>query len=208
MAWKPDYVTLAEFKNFVNVPDDDTADDVEFAMFITAASRNVDKRTRRQFGNTGTAQDRYYTPQWDVATGRWLVEVDDIQNVAGLTVAIDPTRDQTFSTLVTSYTLEPRNAAVDGKPYESILLPAALSTCLTTADVIKVHSIFGWNTAPAAVPLATKLQAARYSGRRHSPFGVVGSPNDQSGGEIALTAKLDPDVVMSLLPYVRTWWAR
>jgi hypothetical protein len=42
MAWDIDYATLAVFKNYVKVPLDDTEDDVELALALTAASRAVD----------------------------------------------------------------------------------------------------------------------------------------------------------------------
>jgi hypothetical protein len=56
---------------------------------------------------------------------------------------------------------------------------------------------------PSAVKQACLIQASRFFTRRYAPFGVAGSP--ESGSEMRLLAKVDPDVAVILGPYV-TWW--
>jgi hypothetical protein len=48
------------------------------------------------------------------------------------------------------------------------------------------------------------LQASRLDFRRVAPAGVAGSP--ETGSEVRLLARVDPDVAVSLKDYIR-WWA-
>jgi len=54
---------------------------------------------------------------------------------------------------------------------------------------------------PTTVKQATLLQASRVFARREAPFGVAGSPD--MGSELRLLEKVDPDVAVMLVPYVR-----
>jgi hypothetical protein len=60
---------------------------------------------------------------------------------------------------------------------------------------------------PPSIPAALLLQASRLNKRRDSPFGIAGSPSAQGAGEVRLLARLDPDFITTLKPYVRKWWA-
>jgi hypothetical protein len=64
---------------------------------------------------------------------------------------------------------------------------------------VKVTALWGWTAVPVAVKQATLLQASRFFSRRHSPYGVAGSP--ELGSEIRLLARVDPDVGVSLRDY-------
>jgi hypothetical protein len=200
MAWAPDYCTSAELKSFLRIEEDDTVDDAQVALAVTAASRGIDLHTRRQFGNTGTAQDRYYTASWDRRRSRWTVAIDDLMTVAGLTVAYDVDDDATYSAVIDSYQLKDVNAAVEGRPWTKIVvhpgssvLPGALE------DGVEVHAVFGWTSVPTTIKEACLLQASRLVSRRDSPYGVAGSP--EAGSEIRLLSKLDPDVALMVKSY-------
>lgn len=198
MAWAPDYVTSAELKQYVSVGD--TADDVFIAAWVTTVSRNVDDFCNRQFGQVDSAEDRYYTPAYDRHEGCWFVEIDDLQDTTGFTVAdSDGTAVPVHTSTVDGYQLLPRNASAKGKPYERLRLD-------TDTGEITANGLWGWSAVPAAVKTGLFLQGARLAQRRSSPFGISGSP--QAQGEIRLLAQLDPDFRTSLKPLIRNWWVR
>jgi hypothetical protein len=206
MAWDIDYATLDVLKNYVKVPLDDTEDDVELALALTAASRAVDRACFRQFGKSDASEDRYFTAQWDRILCAWIIRIDDITDTAGLTVAYDSARDGTYGTSITPFRLLPRNAAAKQRPYEEIQILRTSSGTPSDADgAVRVHGTFGWSTVPATVTQATLLQASRFASRRDSPYGIAGSPD--TGAELRLLAKVDVDVAVMLRPYRRIWGA-
>lgn len=189
MTWAPDYVTAALLKSYLRIGD--AVDDAFIALWITTVSRNVDDFTHRQFGKA-TLEARTYSSVWDRRAGVYVAEIDDLQDLTGLSITAG-------GNLLTAsdYTLHPRNNAVLGKPYLRIHTSAGGDLVPTAA--------WGWNAVPAAVSTGLLLQAARLAARRDSPFGVAGSPSE--GSEIRLLAQLDPDFRTSLKPLVRDWWA-
>lgn len=189
MTWAPDYVTVALLKSYLRI--DDTVDDAFIALWITTASRNVDDFTHRQFGKT-TLEARTYPSVWDRRAGVYVAEVDDLQDLTGLSITAG-------STVLTTdgYDLRPLNNAQMGKPYERLHSAVGGDLAMT--------AVWGWSAVPAAVSTGLLLQAARLAARRDSPFGVAGSPSE--GSEIRLLAQLDPDFKTSLKPLVRNWWA-
>jgi hypothetical protein len=199
MVWKPDYCTLVEAKAYVKV--EDTDDDTQFALAVTAASRAIDDETERQFGQTAGTEARRYDARWDKRRTRWLVDVDDIQDVTGLAVAV-------AAGAVTPFDLLPLNAALTGKPYERLLIKpeSANQPTGTEEGEVTVTAKYGWNAVPVTIKLATLLQISRWHSRRDAPFGVAGSPDQ--GSEIRLLARVDPDVKVMLRGYYRWWGAR
>lgn len=192
MTWAPDYSDVATVRSYIRSGLDSDSD-AFIASWITATSRNVDDFCGRQFGNTGTLQARVYDPVFDRALGKQVYEIDDVQNLTGMTVATGATVQA-----ATGFTLWPRNAVANGMPYTQLRTSAFSGTITATA-------VWGWTTVPAAAPTGLLLQAARLAKRRDSPFGVAGSPTD--GSELRLLAQLDPDFKTTLKPYMRTWWA-
>lgn len=190
MTWKPDYVTLAELKAYLHISHPN--DDAFLQTWITTVSGNVNDHCGRQFGQVDAPEVRYYAPSYDRHHGAWFVDVDDVQDVTGMTVIAEN------GAAVTGYTLLPRNAAAEGRPYERLKLPTATGEVAASAR-------WGWTTVPAAVSTGMFLQSARLAARRDSPFGIAGSPSE--GSEIRLLAQLDPDFRTSLKPLRRNWWA-
>lgn len=198
MGWAPDYVTRDELKAFVRIDDD--LDDAQLDLAIASASRAVDRCCRRQFG--AAPGPRYYTAKLDPVLNRMAIEIDDLMTADALHVHVDPDGDETFPTEVTSYTLRPRNGPADGRPWTQIVIGRAASTTFPDVpDAVRVTGQFGWDAVPATVKEATSLQASRLIARRDAPFGVAGSP--QTGSELRLLAKVDPDVEVLLAPYRR-----
>jgi hypothetical protein len=190
VSWAPDYTDVTTVRSYIR-SGLDADNDAFIASWITATSRNVDDFCGRQFGNTGTAQARVYSGTYDQSLRQTVYEIDDIQNITGLTVTAG-------NQAQTSYTLWPPNAPQKGKPYTQ------LRTSAFSGDVT-MSGVWGWTAIPAAAVTGLLLQAARLAKRRDSPFGVAGSPQD--GSELRLLAQLDPDFRTTLTPLRRDWWA-
>jgi hypothetical protein len=190
MAWKPDYVTLAEANAFLRVGD--ALDDAQVAGWITSASRAIDSRCNRQFGQLAAPAARTYdrAPYYDPTTGLWTLEIDDVQDLTAATV-----NGTAFAS--SGAVMLPRNAPADGKPWTRIgfvVWPTPPYPGVPQPNVLVMR--WGWTAVPAQVPMACKLQINRWSVRRDSPLGVAGSPDQ--GSELRLLSKLDPDVSTTL----------
>src|ERR1700746_1551919 len=112
MAWQPDYCTVAELKSFLRIPDSD--DDTQIAIAITAASRAIDTYCNRQVGQVAAPEARIYTAEWIKDEYLYVVEMDDCQNISGMTVMVDTVVPLTFNQAITSFRLFPFNASQKG----------------------------------------------------------------------------------------------
>ena len=197
MAWAPDYVLASDLKSYVRITD--TVDDAQIALAVTAASRAVDRCTNRQFGLVAAPEARVYTARWDKDRCRYVIEIDDLMTVTGLTVTGEAGTIDVFAK-------QPSNAAVEGRPWTRLVVDPTSATLPTLKeDGVTVTARYGWSAVPVAVQQATLLQASRLFTRRQAPFGVAGSP--ELGSELRLLAKVDPDVAVVLGPYTRWWGA-
>lgn len=190
MPWKPDYLTLAEGKVFLRVSD--ALDDAEIGNWITAASRAIDARCNRQFGQLSVAVARVYRRPavWDPVTGLWIREIDDLQDLTGLTV-------DGVAYASSGSVLLPDNAPADGRPWTALGFADQPDVSYAgSPESMVVVGRWGWTTFPTQVVAAAKLQINRWHSRRDSPYGVAGSPS--TGSEVRLLAKLDPDVAVTL----------
>lgn len=195
MPWKPDYITLAAGKDFLRVAD--VLDDVEIAVWITAASRAIDKRCNRQFGSISTPAARVYRRPavWDPVSGMWIRQIDDLQTVTGLTV-------NGVAYASSGAVLLPDNAPADGVPWTALGFADQPEQSYQGVPVaMTAIAQWGWTTVPAQVVAAVKLQLNRWNARRDSALGVAGSPDN--GSEVRLLEKLDPDVAVSLSGLIR-----
>lgn len=195
MGWAPDYVTTTELADYLDA--DKVADQVSLQMAISAASRSVDKYCRRQFGQVPGAVVRYYTARWCSSRSLWVVDIDDLMVSVGINVVIrNDTGD--YDSVPTGWTLYPFNALRDGFPFTELALDD--TTHITDVEGnVKIFAQFGWDATPTPVRQATLMQASRLWKRRDAPFGIAGSP--ESGSEMRLLSKLDPDVEHSLKPF-------
>lgn len=182
MPWAPDYISDEEAADFVRAPGVGLD---ELATWCTAASTAINKRCNRQFGKVDTLTERTYRRPavWSSALGLYLVEVDDVQDVTGMTVGGTAYADS-------GAVLLPDDAPERGRPYERLGFESR-----PTSPMVAV-ALWGWTAVPAGVVGAAKLQVSRWSSRRDSPYGVAGSPTD--GSEIRLLSRLDPDVATTL----------
>lgn len=187
MPWAPDYATAVELAEYLRI--EDTADDVQLSLALSAASRAVDETCNRQFGSVASSA-RSYVPWWNSRRRLWVVDIDDMPD--------EPTSFTVDGAEVTPI-LWPVNAAAEGRPYTSAGFAARPSS--ESAAVVDVTASWGWSDVPETIKAATLIQASRFNFRRDSPAGVAGSPDQ--GAEVRLLARVDPDVAVMLRPYVR-----
>lgn len=191
MAWRPSYCTAAELRTFVRVPD--AVDDAQLSLAAAAASRAIDRHCLRQFGKTDAPATRVYgAPEPFLLGGRSVWAIDDLMSDTGLAVTFQ-------GGAVADVLLWPYNAPADGRPWTHLLLPRAYPAVDDRLEV--AADVWGWTAVPDAVKEAALLQGSRLDFRRDAPAGVAGSP--ESGSEIRLLARLDPDVAVSLGDYRR-----
>jgi hypothetical protein len=190
VTWAPDYISATDVAAYLRV--DDAVDNAEFGIWATAASRAIDKRCNRQFGQEAAPVARTYrrTPFYDTTTGMWVLEIDDVQTSTGLLV-----NGTAYAS--SGATLLPDNAPGDGRPWERIgfvswPIPSYPGSPITNVLTAR----WGWSAFPSQVIGAAKLQCSRWNARRDSPYGIAGSPD--TGSEMRLLAKLDPDVATTL----------
>lgn len=196
MTWKPDYLTLALAKRFERIGDE--IDDSELAAYISASSRVIDDYCNRQFGQLDAAAEWSYVPYYDPERGRWICRVDDITDTTGLIVKVNG------ATLTAGmYALEPSRAVSQGRACTRVVigLDATAQPNGDGTEEVAITCRWGWLTQPAQVGMACRLQVSRFAARRESPYGIAGSPD--TGGEMRLLARVDPDVAVSLRGLVR-----
>lgn len=192
MAWEPDYVTVDDLADDVGITDaDQVTDDTDrLSRAIASASRAIDTACRRQFGLVAAVEARKYRAVKSGLYGGWFVYCDDLMTLDGLLVdgvAPAPTPD-----------VWPLRAGPLGRPWERMAVPSS--------GVHEITARWGWTAVPETIEAATLLQANRFFKRTDAPFGVAGSP--ESGSEMRLLAKVDPDVDVMLRRYKRTAGAR
>lgn len=194
MAWAPDYITSAELKNELNI--NDALDDVWVDLVVTAASRAIDRHTRRQFGVLDAPATRQCGPAtYRAELDQWIVPIPDLMTDDGLLVEMG-------GVTIAGAELQPVDAADDGRPWTRLALAEASSVVWPTrARRVAVTARWGWSAVPATISAAALLQAQRFYARRDSPYGVAGSPD--LGSELRLLAKVDADVAVMLAEYVR-----
>lgn len=196
MAWAPSYVTAADLRSYRRLGD--TGDDVELSLAAGSASRAIDEATGRQFGKTDSVETRTYDAGWSDRLGLYVVEIDDIQTLAGLVVTVS---GQSVPT-VSGYRLYPRDADKRRRPWERLALRAVTPDPLGSGlGEVSVTATFGWTEVPDDIKNATLLQASRFFADRNMPHGIAGSP--ELGNEMRLLAKVHPDVEVMLAPYCR-----
>lgn len=192
-----EYITRVAFKKTLSLSNETFADD-DIDLSLESSSRALDGLCKRRFyADADAAQIRYYRP-----INRELVRIDDLVTLT--TLASDPGGDGTYEetwTLNTDFTLEPDNAAADGKPYE-LIRRHPRGNYLFVPDyprTVKVTGKFGWSAVPPAIKEATTLLTSKLLQRkREHPMGVVIS------AETAIRiASGDPDVFLLIKPFIR-----
>ena len=192
MAITNGYITLAQFKSFTAVGDND---DTALEITIESASRAIDNFTGRHFYQDAGGV-RVYTPdEWD------RLEVDDIYNTTSLALAQDTTGDGTFDTtwtITTDFLMHPPNPR-PGWPYTAIVLSRTGSRYFEGyPNEIELTANYGWSAVPEEVRHACLIQTNRFWHRRNSPEGVAGF---SEFGVARISKLLDPDAQVLLDPF-------
>lgn len=190
MPWKPDYITAAEFNGWAR--NSDTVDDVETALWITAASRAVDEHCKRQFGQMGAVTARVYrrAPWWDAERCLWIMDIDDVQDTAGMLI-------NGVALASAGAVLLPDNAPGEGVPYTMLgWATDAYASPWPAAGYMTHTARWGWSAVPSQVKAVTRLQTNRFTSRRDSPYGTTEAPD--GAAPLRLAARLDPDLAVAL----------
>lgn len=195
MAWAPDYVTTQQLASYLRIGD--SADNVELALAVSGASRDVDKMCNRQFGASASTEERTFETHWLGRLAQYEARIDDVMTDVGLVVTVS-------GATTTSFSLRPVNAANYSRPWERIRTTSATPPATGSGPyTILVEATWGWTAVPDAIQKATLLQAARLYRRKSAVFGVAGSP--EFGSELRLLDKIDPDAAMICREYRRDW---
>lgn len=192
MVWAPDYLNFELTKKYMNIQHEE--DDPFIESWITTVSRNVDDFCNRQFGQVDSLEERTYQPVWFADLCKTIIEIDDLEDVTGFEL-FDSDGNE-----ITDYEFGPENAVKKGKVFTEVSVDTRYYSKMTA------NGLWGRSTVPSSVVTAGYIQAKRVGARRSSPLGVAGSPN--TGSEIRLLAKLDPDFQIALKPFVRNWYLR
>ena len=189
-----EYITSAELKTAIDLTGETFADD-DIVGAIAAASKSVEKITRRRFWKDADATSvRYYSPR-----SSSLVEIDDLVD---LTEFATGPGDNTFGaawTENTDFRLAPLNAAADGRPWKHV--KTVVQSLTVGIATVRVTGQFGWDAVPDEVVEATTILASRFLRRaKDAPFGAL---NMGFEGVVARVTRTDPDVCNLLYPLTR-----
>lgn len=198
MSWKPSYASVPEMREWLAINNVANTDhDNLLRRKLAAASRAVDGSCGRQFGKVETAVTRSFDMRWSRTWCVYVAEITDIMDLTGLVVSVNGT-----TLTADQYSLRDRNAPADGKPYTYVMLTGGVSSTTYPLDML---GLWGWSpTWPEAVTEATLLQASRLNIRTGSPYGIAGGSD--SGSQLRLLDRLDPDVAPIVHDYVHPGW--
>jgi hypothetical protein len=192
---------------------DDPDSNIE-ALALETAARAIDLSCNRDFRVKGAATNRYFTPTTSTGTPygwednptmrQYILPIDDVADVTGMTVHFDVTGNGDYTGTTTSYRVGPLNAPARGVPYTQLIFNPGVYPPLWEESV-EVNVAWGWNAIPSVIVNANLLQAGRFIKRRDALFGVAGSPD--MGNMVRLLSKLDPDVAIMVAVLKRNWGA-
>lgn len=185
MAIVNGYTTLAAVKAILRITD--STDDTLLEGAIEAASRRVDSFTGRFFYQKASTVPLYAFDEYR------LPLVNDLVSVT--TLKTDDDGDGTFETTWTAntdYVLEPRDVALQSRPYRRVTAVGAKSFPLFTVPMLagaEINGVWGWPSIPDDVVEATNLLSIRHFARYNAALGVVGF------ADMAIQVRaVDPDV--------------
>ena len=187
----PTYASLAELKSYLAVTD--VADDAQMLDSLVTASRGIEQHCGRRFYPQLTASARVFHPKT-----AWLCKVDDFWTSTGLVIALDPGDTGTYTTTLSTYSLEPLNGVVNGEagwPYYRIVAVNQWFRCGRFPSV-QVTAKWGWASVPGPVKQACVYLASEAYKMKGSPFGVASF--DQFG---PIRMRENPRVMAMLAPY-------
>jgi hypothetical protein len=190
-----DYTTTAVLKTALGITGSDR--DTELGLCVTAASRAIDRLTRRRDGDfAAQTLTRYFAPERGD-----LLRVPPLQSIT--TLKTDENEDGTFevtwsvSGSYRDYLLWPLN----GPPYTKIEVDKANGRYEFPVGQKTVEIAGSWGlaaTVPGDIARACIILATRLSNRAKTPEGIMG--NTEAG--LMRIAQVDPDVMALVAPYI------
>lgn len=187
-----DYITSTQLKATLELGTESYAD-ADIASAITSASRVIDAYSDTQFYPSSAT--RLYTGDACESS----LSIDDLNTLS--TLKVDMNGDGTYESTWadgTDFYLEPKNAALNGRPYDQITIRRQSGRIWPQWQYgIQVIGSWGWSTAPAQVTQATTILAGRYLKRaRETPYGILTIGTDAVAA--ARLGRIDPDVAFLL----------
>lgn len=191
------YITLAQLKSYMGIPDANTAQDTALSSRISGACTGINRFCHRQFGRVEIATLRKFR------VGRSGIDVDDIWDLTGITVTpyLGATAGTAWDT--TTFQFEPLGGIVDqvpGWPYTRICYPYGDHPLMTAYSfgsyyLAGVLAKWGWQDIPEDVITSSLMLASMDVAAKAAPFGVAGF------GDYAVRIRSNPMVQEKLLPY-------
>lgn len=179
--------------------------DADIERAANDACRAVDDVCGRRFWLDDDAEQvRYVRP-----TSRSLFVIPDLVELTEI-VAADANGAYTDPWDASGFSLEPLNAAADGKPYEWIRTLGVryswpgwrLAGGPGSWPLVRITGRFGWPAVPGPIVTASLIYASRLLlRRRNAPFGIVTVGTDDAAA--MRLARTDPDVGPLLKPYIK-----
>lgn len=179
------YASLIDFKDSRKITKDDS--DVALLRALTAACRQIDRKTGRRFWLDDTPSARVYRTANRVTPGGLLL-VDDIGADGGLVV--EQGSPQAWAP-TTAFEPGPDNALALGQPVTE------LAGTWWPGPSVRVTARWGWPEVPDEITTAALLLANRLYLRKDSPEGIAGGGE---WGAIRLS-RWDPDVEALISPF-------
>src|SRR5262249_50449026 len=132
-------------------------------------------------------------------SGLWRADIDDLPDTTDLVVTVNGTTVSSAGDR-----LAPRNAVAKGKVWTLLVFTSSAEAQPRGKDDEVAATSPSWvrSPPPPAIQHGPKLQLSRIHWRRDAPAGIAGSP--ESGSEVRLLAKLDPDAAFAVRHYVRS----
>jgi hypothetical protein len=197
MAVTDSYCTAAEYR--AGIDQDDTAEDAEILLYLTAVSRLIENRigpmisgvprhftkdaavTARYFEHPGSTETVMIDGIVPVGRGSRRLWVDDIGDLTNMTVKVDLNADYDVAdagetlTINTDFVVGPWNAAKGGEawPYtflELMTTSTAINAWPTAPKSIEITAIFGWPAVPEAIKRATIALAKQLRDVSKEPY--------------------------------------
>ncbi len=190
------YVTEAMLNDVLGAPNS-AAETETRAIAANAASRAINQWCGRFFYKGPLAEARFY----EALANR--IETDDIVSPPAEVVIAFASTPGSYVESSVDLRLYPSNAPAEGRPFTHIRPGPGPQNRIKEGTQVRVTAQYGWPAVPAEVTQAALIQTMRLVNRRHSPYGIAGSP--ETGSELRLLAALDPDVQALLGPYRKPW---
>jgi hypothetical protein len=188
------YVTRVQLKTMRGTAAE-SFDDAAIDVAVESASRSIDGYKNARY--YPTIETRYYTNWYSREAS---LPIDDLVTLTSL--LLDTDRDGIYELALvegTDFVLSPRNAPLEGRPYNAVtLLPVAHRRFPTDPDAIKITGSFGWAAAPGQVSQAAILLANRFLVRMEkAPLGILVAAAADAVA-MARLGGIDPDAAFLL----------